>query len=135
MENLKHIEPLSDFDWDAFENGTVTSTDSKEEQEKAYDSTLGRVNENEVVEGTVISINKREVVVNIGYKSDGIIPVSEFRYNPDLKFTLTIRKTSVASSYSRTRRLVPASLGSVSMQPLRARKSSRVTSSAARRAV
>ena len=85
MENLKHIEPLSDFDWDAFENGTVTSTDSKEEQEKAYDSTLGRVNENEVVEGTVISINKREVVVNIGYKSDGIIPVSEFRYNPDLK--------------------------------------------------
>ena len=85
MENLKHIEPLSDFDWDAFENGTVTSTDSKEEQEKAYDSTLGRVNENEVVEGTVISINKREVVVNIGYKSDGIIPVSEFRYNPELK--------------------------------------------------
>ncbi|MEE0904467.1 MAG: 30S ribosomal protein S1 [Prevotellamassilia sp.] len=85
MENLKHIEPLSDFDWNAFENGTVTSTDSKEEQEKAYDSTLGRVNENEVVEGTVISINKREVVVNIGYKSDGIIPVSEFRYNPDLK--------------------------------------------------
>ena len=85
MENLKHIEPLSDFVWDAFENGTVTSTDSKEEQEKAYDSTLGRVNENEVVEGTVISINKREVVVNIGYKSDGIIPVSEFRYNPELK--------------------------------------------------
>ena len=85
MENLKNIAPLADFDWNAFENGTVESTQSHDEQEKAYDSTLGRVNENEVVEGTVISINKREVVVNIGYKSDGIIPVSEFRYNPELK--------------------------------------------------
>lgn len=83
MENLKNIAPLSDFDWDAFENGSVNAQ-SKEALEKAYDETLGRVNENEVVDGTVISINKREVVVNIGYKSDGIIPVSEFRYNPEL---------------------------------------------------
>ena len=90
MENLKNIAPLSDFDWNAFENGTVESTQSHDEQEKAYDSTLGRVNENEVVEGTVISINKREVVVNIGYKSDGIIPVNEFRYNPDLKVGDTV---------------------------------------------
>lgn len=85
MENLKNIAPLADFDWNAFENGTVESTQSHDEQEKAYDATLGRVNENEVVDGTVISIGKREVVVNIGYKSDGIIPVNEFRYNPDLK--------------------------------------------------
>jgi len=85
MENLKNIQPLADFDWNAFENGTVETTASHDDQEKAYDQTLGRVNENEVVEGTVISIGKREVVVNIGYKSDGIIPVSEFRYNPDLK--------------------------------------------------
>ena len=75
MENLKNIAPLADFDWNAFENGTVESAQSHEETEKAYDATLGRVNENEVVEGTVISIGKREVVVNIGYKSDGIIPV------------------------------------------------------------
>ena len=85
MENLKNIAPLADFDWEAFENGTAESTQSHAEQEQAYDNTLGRVNENEVVEGTVISIGKREVVVNIGYKSDGIIPVSEFRYNPELK--------------------------------------------------
>ena len=85
MENLKNIAPLADFDWNAFENGTAESAQSHAEQEQAYDNTLGRVNENEVVEGTVISIGKREVVVNIGYKSDGIIPVSEFRYNPELK--------------------------------------------------
>ena len=85
MENLKNIAPLADFDWNAFENGATESTQSHDEQEKAYDATLGRVNENEIVDGTVISIGKREVVVNIGYKSDGIIPVNEFRYNPDLK--------------------------------------------------
>ena len=90
MENLKNIAPLADFDWNAFENGTVESTQSHDEQEKAYDATLGRVNENEVVDGTVISIGKREVVVNIGYKSDGIIPVNEFRYNPDLKVGDTV---------------------------------------------
>ena len=90
MENLKNIAPLADFDWNAFENGIADSAQSHAEQEQAYDNTLGRVNENEVVEGTVISIGKREVVVNIGYKSDGIIPVSEFRYNPDLKIGDTV---------------------------------------------
>ena len=85
MENFKNVAPLSDFDWNAFENGVTESAQSKEELEKAYDKTLGSVNENDVVEGTVIAINKREVVVNIGYKSDGIIPVSEFRYNSELK--------------------------------------------------
>ena len=90
MENIKNIAPLSDFDWNAFENGAAESAQSQEELEKAYDQTLGRVNENEVVEGTVISINKREVVVNIGYKSDGIIPVNEFRYNPELQVGDTV---------------------------------------------
>ena len=85
MENLKNIQPLSDFDWNAFESGSVEGGASKEEQEKVYDTTLGKVNEGEVVEGTVISVGKREVVVSIGFKSDGIIPVSEFRYNPELK--------------------------------------------------
>jgi len=85
MEELKNIQPLDDFNWEAYESGEALSPVSKEDQEKAYDNTLNKVNEREVVEGTVISMNKREVVVNIGYKSDGIIPMSEFRYNPDLK--------------------------------------------------
>ena len=85
MENLKNVAPLTDFDWEAFENGSTETKEAKAELEKAYDTTLNKVNEHEVIEGTVISINKREVVVNIGYKSDGIIPISEFRYNPDLK--------------------------------------------------
>jgi len=90
MENLKNIAPLSDFDWNAFENGSVADSESKENLQKAYDETLNRVNEHEVVDGTVIAISKREVVVNIGYKSDGIIPVNEFRYNPDLKVGDTV---------------------------------------------
>ena len=90
MENLKNIAPIEDFNWDAYENGDAVSTVSKEDQEKAYDSTLNKVNEREVVDGTVIAMNKREVVVNIGYKSDGIIPLSEFRYNPDLKIGDTV---------------------------------------------
>ena len=85
MENIKDVHPLDNFDWDAYENGDSTTDVSKEDLEKAYDSTLNKVNDREVVDGTVIAMNKREVVVNIGYKSDGIIPLSEFRYNPDLK--------------------------------------------------
>lgn len=85
MENKIQKQAVEGFDWDAFENGEVASNLSKEEQQKAYDQTLGKINTNEVVEGTVISINKKEVVVNIGYKSDGVISMNEFRYNPDLK--------------------------------------------------
>ena len=90
MENLKNIAPIEDFNWDAYENGDATTNVSKEDLEKAYDSTLNKVNDREVVDGTVIAMNKREVVVNIGYKSDGIIPLSEFRYNPDLKIGDTV---------------------------------------------
>ena len=90
MENLKNVQPLEDFNWDAYENGEVVAATSHEEQEKAYDNTLNKVNDREVVDGTVIAMNKREVVVNIGYKSDGIIPMSEFRYNPDLKVGDTV---------------------------------------------
>lgn len=90
MENLKNVAPVEDFNWDAYENGETVSDASHEEQKKAYDSTLGKVNDYEVVDGTVIAMNKREVVVNIGYKSDGIIPMSEFRYNPDLKVGDTV---------------------------------------------
>ncbi len=84
MSNLKNIQPLEDFNWEEFENGSNVGTD-KEDLLKAYDETLNKVSEHQVVEGKVISVDKKEVVVNIGYKSDGIIPASEFRYNPDLK--------------------------------------------------
>ena len=84
FNNVKNVQPLADFNWDEFENG-ASSNVSKQDLEKAYDETLNKIQEHEVVEGTVISIDKKEVVVNIGYKSDGIIPASEFRYNPDLK--------------------------------------------------
>ena len=78
------MQPLQDFDWEQFENGTSTNV-SKEELDKAYDETLNKVADHQVCDGKVISVDKKEVVVNIGYKSDGIIPASEFRYNPDLK--------------------------------------------------
>ena len=73
------------FDWDAFEKEAAYGDQDKSSIEAAYDKTLSKVSENEVVEGTVTAINKREVLVNIGYKSEGVIPAPEFRYNPDLK--------------------------------------------------
>ncbi|NLT04663.1 MAG: 30S ribosomal protein S1 [Bacteroidales bacterium] len=75
----------TEFDWDAYEKGDIYSTTSREDLQKAYDNTLNTVKDKEVVEGTVISMNKREVVVNIGFKSDGIVSMNEFRYDPDLK--------------------------------------------------
>ena len=84
MSDLKNVQPLADFNWDEFENGGKVEG-QKEELEKAYEETLNKIQEHQVVEGTVIAVDKKEVVVNIGYKSDGIIPASEFRYNPDLK--------------------------------------------------
>ena len=84
MSNFKNVQPLDNFNWEEFEQGTNAGV-SKEDLEKAYDETLNKVTEHQVVEGTVISVDKKEVIVNIGYKSDGIIPASEFRYNPDLK--------------------------------------------------
>ena len=83
-ELTKNVKLLDDFNWEEFENGTPAGV-SREELDKAYDETLNKVADHQVVEGTVISFDKKEVVVNIGYKSDGIIPASEFRYNPDLK--------------------------------------------------
>ena len=83
-EELKN-SPIEDFDWEAYERGETQGEKSHEELEKTYDESLNTIKDKEVTEGTVIAINKREVVVNIGYKSDGIIPLNEFRYNPDLK--------------------------------------------------
>jgi len=83
-EELKN-SPIADFDWDAYEKGETHGDKSREELTKTYDESLNTVKDREVTEGTVIALNKREAVVNIGYKSDGIIPINEFRYNPDLK--------------------------------------------------
>ncbi|MBQ0007596.1 MAG: 30S ribosomal protein S1 [bacterium] len=84
MEN-KVLTPQEDFDWESYANGDVQSNEEKQQQTELYAGTLNQVKDKEVVMGKVISMNKREVVVNIGFKSDGIIPMSEFRYNPDIK--------------------------------------------------
>lgn len=85
MEETKNVVTNENFDWNAYENDLGVYDHPKEEIAEAYDKTLSNVNVGEVVEGTVTGITKREVLVNIGYKSEGVIPVSEFRYNPDLK--------------------------------------------------
>ena len=77
--------PIEDFDWEAFEKGEAAGGPSREELTRTYDESLNTVKDKDVIEGTIIALNKREAVVNIGYKSDGIIPMSEFRYNPDIK--------------------------------------------------
>lgn len=85
MDNLKNIQPKDDFNWEEFEAGGAKSTLSRQEQEAAYDKTLNAIKEKEVVMGRVSAINKREVIINVGYKSEGIVPATEFRYNPDLQ--------------------------------------------------
>ena len=83
-EELKN-SPIEDFDWEAYEKGETRGEKSREELTKTYDESLNTVKDKDVIEGTIIALNKREAVVNVGYKSDGIIPLSEFRYNPDIK--------------------------------------------------
>ena len=90
MADYKNVAPLEGFDWEAYANGNANSDLSREAQESAYEGSLNKIDDHKVVDGTVISINKREVVVNIGSKSDGIIPAGEFRYNPDLKVGDTV---------------------------------------------
>jgi small subunit ribosomal protein S1 len=85
MEKLKDVQPIADFNWDSYEKGETYGEMSKDDLAKAYDDTLNTVRDKEVVTGKVTAMNKREVVVNIGFKSDGVVPMSEFRYNPDLK--------------------------------------------------
>ena len=88
-EEVKN-SPIEDFDWEAFEKGETKGEKSREELTKTYDESLNTVRDKDVIEGTIISLNKREAVVNIGYKSDGIIPVNEFRYNPELQVGDTV---------------------------------------------
>jgi small subunit ribosomal protein S1 len=82
---VKEAVKVDDFDWDAYEKGDIVPDKSIQELEKMYDNTLSTIVEKDVVMGNVITMNKREVVVNIGFKSDGIVSLNEFRYNPDLK--------------------------------------------------
>jgi small subunit ribosomal protein S1 len=77
--------PKADFDWDAYEKGETYGEINKEKLIETYNQSLNKINDREVVTGKVTSINKREVVINIGYKSDGVVSMAEFRYNPDLK--------------------------------------------------
>ena len=85
MAETKVQTAIEDFDWEAYENGETAGSKNRQELTNTYDESLKTAKENEVVTGTVKSISKREVRVDIGMKSDAIIPVSEFRYNPDLK--------------------------------------------------
>ena len=89
MTELKN-SPIEDFDWDAYEKGETAGEKSREELTRTYDESLNTVKDKDVIEGTIIALNKREAVVNIGYKSDGIIPMNEFRYNPDIKVGDTV---------------------------------------------
>ena len=85
MSESKVQTPIEDFDWEAYANGETAGSKSKEELISTYDESLKTAKDNEVVTGVIKSISKREVRVDIGMKSDAIIPISEFRYNPDLK--------------------------------------------------
>ena len=76
--------PVDQFDWESFEKDAPYDLD-RNTIEESYNQTLSKVVEHEVVEGVVMAVNKREVLVNIGYKSEGVINISEFRYNPDIK--------------------------------------------------
>ncbi|MGZ2369760.1 30S ribosomal protein S1 [Ancylomarina sp. YFZ004] len=84
VEENKNAAVEAEFDWDAFENEDAGFTANRAELEAQYDKTLSTVAEKEVIDGIVISMNKREVVINIGYKSDGIVSLNEFRYNQEL---------------------------------------------------
>lgn len=88
VENNKvtFAEPPADFDWATVEDDKkALSASDRERMEKAYEDTLSSISEKEVLMGTVVGMNKKEVVINIGYKSEGVVPISEFRYKPDLK--------------------------------------------------
>lgn len=83
---IEFATPGDEFDWDnVSDEGDIEKSNEREEFAKMYDQTLSTITENEVIDGTVVSMNKREVVINIGYKSEGVVSLNEFRYNPDLK--------------------------------------------------
>lgn len=85
QNKITFAEPPADFDWAALESDSIVPSSERAKVEKAYEDTLSSISEKEVLMGTVVGMNKKEVVINIGYKSEGVVPLSEFRYKPDLK--------------------------------------------------
>jgi small subunit ribosomal protein S1 len=83
--DYKNVQPLADFDWSAIDKKEEVKSELSQKMTEQYEQTFNAFTEQEVIEGTIVSISDREAVVNIGYKSDGVIPASELRYNPDLK--------------------------------------------------
>lgn len=84
--SVKEVTPIPDFDWEAYSDSIdAYSEEQKNQFINMYEKTLSSISDSEVVEGTVIALTKREAVINIGYKSEGVVPLSEFRYRPDLK--------------------------------------------------
>ena len=80
-----------EFDWNKFsKKGSVYNQDERSKYEAMYEKTLSTINQNQVVDGTVISMNSREVVINIGYKSEGVVSLNEFRYNPEMAIGDTV---------------------------------------------
>ncbi|MCK4464483.1 MAG: 30S ribosomal protein S1 [Bacteroidales bacterium] len=84
-QKATNVEKLNDFDWEGIVKQDDYSPEQRVKYESMYDKTLSTIAENEVVDGTVISMTKREVVINIGYKSEGVVSLNEFRHNPELK--------------------------------------------------
>jgi len=87
---IDDVKPIEDFDWEAFADDETMPKAERTKLEDVYSETLSTINESEVIDGTVVHIGKREIVVNIGYKSEGVISANEFRYNPDLKVGDTV---------------------------------------------
>ena len=83
--DYKNVQPLADFDWSAIDKKEQVNNEESQKVVEAYEKTFNAFTEQEVIEGTIVSVNDREAVVNIGFKSDGVIPASELRYNPDFK--------------------------------------------------
>ena len=79
------MQPIADFDWSAIDKKEEVNNEQVKQMTEQYEQTFKSFTEQEVIEGTIVSISDREAVVNIGFKSDGVIPASELRYNPDFK--------------------------------------------------
>ncbi len=84
-DDAAYMTSTGEFNWDAYEAAGGYTNDERKRYDEVYEKTLSTITEKEVVPGTIVSIGKKEVVVNIGYKSEGVVAVTEFRYNPDLK--------------------------------------------------
>ena len=84
MATTKTTQGTADFDWEALQLDGYSQVE-RSEMSDVYEKTLTSINEKEVIKGTVVHLTKKEAIVNIGYKSEGVIAANEFRYNPDLK--------------------------------------------------